>query len=207
LEKAIASTSIGILLLGLLFVAGGFGTFVAGHMEGLLVVFVGVAMLWAGWIGSQAKGLSCLIASFLNTLDASITLASWNYEVNPLVLASGPTLFIAAKMLCSVAIVLFARMAPDPRKGGRILAAGYALILSWNLGQLAISNFQSGSLSGALFWGSASSVAVALVTLIVLALLRGGPGVSWQINNLLRASKCRHVWFGGLRSTDLDFGV
>jgi hypothetical protein len=172
LERAVAPTSIGILLLGLLFVAGGFGTFVAGHMEGLLVVFVGVAMLWAGWIGSQAKGLSCLIASFLNTLDASITLASWNYEVNPLVLASGPTLFIIAKMLCSVAIVLFARTAPNPRSGGRMLVVAFALILSWNLSQLAISNFQSGSLSSALFWGTASSIAVALVTFMVLALRR-----------------------------------
>ena len=173
MERVVAPASIGILLLGLLFVAGGFGTFVAGHLEGLLVVFVGVAMLWAGWIGSQAKGLACLIASFLNILDASITLASWNYEVNPLVLASGPTLFIVAKMLCSVAIVLFARTASDPRKGGRALVLAFALILAWNLGQLALSNLQSGSLSGALFWGTASSMAVAFVTFMALALRRG----------------------------------
>jgi hypothetical protein len=173
LERVVAPASIGILLLGLLFVAGGFGTFVAGHLEGLLLVFVGVAMLWAGWIGSQAKGLECLIASLLNTLDASITLASWNYEVNPVVLASGPTLFIGAKMLCSVAIVLFARTASDPRRGGRALVAAFALILAWNLGQLTISNLQSGSLSSALFWGTASSMTVALLTFMVLALRRG----------------------------------
>jgi hypothetical protein len=178
LERVVAPASVGILLLGLLFVAGGFGTFVAGHMEGLLVVFLGVAMLWAGWIGSQAKGLACLIASFLNTLDASITLASWNYEINPLVLASGPTLFIVAKMLCSVAIVLFARTATDPRRGGRALVAAFALILAWNLSQLTLSNLRSGSLSSALFWGTASSMAVALVTLMVLALRRGRAALS-----------------------------
>jgi hypothetical protein len=173
LERVVAPASIGILVLGLLFVAGGFGTFVAGHVEGLLVVFIGVAMLWAGWIGSQAKGLACLIASFLNTLDASITLASWNYEVNPLVRGSGPTLFIVAKMFCSVAIVLFARTASDPRRGGRALVAAFALILAWNLSQLALSNLRAGSLSIALFWGTASSIAVALVTFMVLALRRG----------------------------------
>lgn len=53
--------------------SGRFGTFVAGHLEGLLIVFIGVAMFWAGWLGSQARGLSCLGAALLNTLDASVT--------------------------------------------------------------------------------------------------------------------------------------
>ena len=172
MERIVAPTALGIFLLGLLFVAGGFGTFVAGHMEGLLVVFVGVAMLWAGWAGSQARGLSCLMASSLNTLDASITLASWNYEINPLVLAAGPTLFIAAKMLCSIAIVLFARSASDPRRGGRILTGAFALILAWNLSQLALSNFRIGLLHSSLFWGTASSTAVSLATFMALALRR-----------------------------------
>lgn len=167
-----APVSVGILALGLLFVAGGFGTFVAGHLEGLLVVFVGVAMLWAGWVGSQAKGLSCLIASSLNTLDAAVTLASWNYEVNPLVISTGPTLFIIAKLLCSVAIVLFARTAINPRKGGYVLAGALALILAWNLSQLAILSFNTRSLTEALFWGTAASVALAFGTLMVIALGR-----------------------------------
>ncbi len=33
--------------------------------EGLLIVFVGVAMFWAGWVGSQARGLSCLGATLV----------------------------------------------------------------------------------------------------------------------------------------------
>lgn len=108
LERVVTPASLAIFLLGLLFIAAGFGTFVAGHLEGLLVVFVGVAMFWAGWVGSQACGLSCLGAALLNTLDASITLATWSHEINPIVLGTGPTLFIAAKLLCSAAIVLFA---------------------------------------------------------------------------------------------------
>jgi hypothetical protein len=177
LERVLGPGALVILLIGLLFVAGGFATFVAGHVEALILVFVGVAMSWAGWVGSQAKGLSSLIAAALNTLDASVTLASWNYEINPLVLAAGPTLFITAKMLCSLAIVLFARTTPDPRRGGRLLAGAFATILAWNLSQLALSSFQFGSLSGALFWGTASSVAVALSTFMVVALRRGRTAV------------------------------
>jgi len=55
LERVVGPGALVILLLGLLFVAGGFGTFVAGHMEGLLLAFVGVAMSRAGWVGSQAE--------------------------------------------------------------------------------------------------------------------------------------------------------
>jgi hypothetical protein len=175
LERIIVPTSIGLLLLGLIFVTGGFGTFVAGHIEGLLVVFVGVAMLWAGWTGSQAKGLSCLLAAGLNTLDAAVTLASWNYEVNPLVLSTGPTLFISSKLLCSFAIVAYARAAEDPHKGGYLLSAALALIMAWNLGQLSIISYHSRSFVETLFWGSAASIAVAFATLMVIALRGGGP--------------------------------
>ena len=167
-------------MLGLLFVAGGFGAFVAGHLEGMLIVFVGVAMLWAGWIGSQARGLSCLVAAGLNTLDASITLASWNYEANPLVLSEGPTLFLAAKLLLSVAIVAFARTAPNPRKGGYLLSGALALIIAWNLGQLAVISYSSRSLFETLFWGSAASIVVALVTLAVVGLRKGGNLRFWR---------------------------
>jgi hypothetical protein len=113
-----------------------------------------------------------LMAASLNTIDASVTLASWNYEINPLVLTVGPTLFVAAKILCSLAIVLFARTAADPRRGGRILTGAFALILAWNLGQLALSNFRFGSMAVALFWGTASSIAVALATFMAVALRR-----------------------------------
>jgi hypothetical protein len=172
MERIMTPAAIGLVLLGLLFVVGGFGAFVAGSLEGLLIVFIGVAMLWAGWKGSQAKGLSCLIAASLNTLDASITVATWNFEINPLVLGTGPTLFIAAKLLASLVIVLFARSVPDPRRGGYILSAAFALIMAWNLSQLALLSFHTRSLSEALFWGSASSLTVAFATLMVLAFRR-----------------------------------
>jgi len=167
-----APMSIGLVLLGLLFVVGGFGASVAGHLEGLLVVCIGVAMLWAGWVGSQAKGLSCLIAATLNTLDASITIASWNYEINPLVLSTGPTVFIAAKLLSSLAIVLFARTVPNPRMGGYMLSTAFAFIMAWNLSQLALLSYHTESLTQALVWGSAATSAVALATFMVIAYRR-----------------------------------
>lgn len=170
MEKTVVPASIGLLLLGLLFVAGGFGAFVAGHLEGMLIVFVGVAMLWAGWIGSQARGISCLIAATLNTLDAAITLASWNYEANPFVVSEGPTLFLSAKLILSFAIVAFARTAPNPRKGGYMLSGALSLIIAWNLGQLAIISYSTRSLFQSLFWGSAASIVVALATLMAVAL-------------------------------------
>lgn len=176
MERIMAPAAIGLLLLGLLFVVGGFGAFVAGHLEGLLIVFVGVAMLWAGWVGSQARGLSCLMAAILNTLDASITIASWNYEINPLVLSTGPTLFISAKLLSSLAIVLFARTAHDPRRGGHLLSAAFSLILAWNLSQLALLSFQRESLTRALFWGTAASFAVGFATLMIVAYRRSRTG-------------------------------
>ena len=169
LERVVTPTSLSLVMLGLVFVAGGFGTFVAGHVEGLLIVFVGVAMLWAGWVGSQAKGLSCLIAACLNTLDASITLASWSYEINPLVLSTGPSLFLMAKLLSSLAIVLFAKTSQNPRRGGHLLSGAFALILAWNLGQLAASSLRTRPLSEVLFWGTAASISVAFATLMVVA--------------------------------------
>ena len=118
MERIMAPAAIGLLLLGLLFVVGGFGAFVAGHLEGLLIVFVGVAMLWAGWVGSQAKGLSCLMAATLNTLDASITIASWNYEINPLVLSTGPTLFVCGETTFVASHSPVREDGPQPEKGG-----------------------------------------------------------------------------------------
>jgi len=173
LGRVVTPSALVIFLLGLLFIAGGFGTFVAGHLEGLLVVFVGVAMFWAGWIGSQARGLSCLGAALLNTLDAAVTVASWGHEVNPIVLSTGPTLFLAAKLLCSVAIVLFARSMPNPSRGGYLLSSAFAFIMAWNLSQLALFSAHAQSLTQALFYGTAASAAVAFATLMALAFRRG----------------------------------
>jgi hypothetical protein len=172
MERVMAPISVGLVLLGLLFVVGGLGASVAGHLEGLLVVFIGVAMLWAGWVGSQAKGLSCLIAAILNTMDAAITIASWNYEINPLVLNTGPTVFIAAKLLSSLAIVLYARTVPDPAMGGYALSIAFALIMAWNFSQLALLNIHRDSLTIALLWGSGATLAVALATFMGVAFRR-----------------------------------
>jgi len=164
MEKLVAPASLGLFLLGLIFAAGGSSTFVAGHLEGILVVFVGVAMLYAGWIGSQARRLSCLIAALLNTLDAAFTIASWNYEANPLVPWTGSTLFLSAKLLMSFAIVAFARTAENPRKGGYLLSVFLAGIMAWNLSQMAILSYHTRSLFESMFWGAAATIAGAVAT-------------------------------------------
>ncbi len=145
----------------------------AGHLEGLLIVFIGVAMLWAG-MGRKPSQRAILFdaAVCLNTFDASITIASWNYEINPLVLSAGPTLFVAAKLLSSLAIVLFARTVPNPRRGGYLLSTAFALIMAWNLTQLALLSFHTASLTQGIVLGKRRSLAVAFATLMVVAYRR-----------------------------------
>jgi len=54
--KDMAPAAIG-LLLGLLFVVGGFGAFVGGHLEGLLIIFVGMESHVAN--PEEGKRLQC----------------------------------------------------------------------------------------------------------------------------------------------------
>lgn len=129
--------AVALLVFGLILEASGFGAFVAGRPEGLLVLFIGLTMFWGGWTLTKAKGFSCGAASALNMADAALTVAYWNFEVNPVVIAAGPIIFLLSKIACSVAIVFFARIHPKPRAGGLLLTALFGIVVAWNLTQNA----------------------------------------------------------------------
>ena len=128
-----------LLVLGLIFEASGFGVFVSGRLDGFIFVIIGVTMFWGGWVLSGAHGFSSAIAAVLNMLDAASTVAYWSFEINPFVVAAGPTAFMVAKIACSLAIMLYAKLHPNPGKGGTILAAFFAVIVSWNLSQYTLA--------------------------------------------------------------------
>lgn len=79
IDNAIFSSALLFLVVGLVFEASGFGTFVAGHLGGLLLVIIGIPMFWAGWNISGAREISCATASALNMFDAASTIAFWNF--------------------------------------------------------------------------------------------------------------------------------
>ena len=128
-----------LLIIGLIFEASGFGVFVSGRLDGFIFVIIGVTMFWGGRILSGARGFSCAVAAVLNMFDAASTVAFWSFEINPFVVAAGPTIFVVAKVLCSLAIMLFAKLHPNPGKGGTILAAFFAVIIGWNLSQYTLA--------------------------------------------------------------------
>jgi len=170
LDKAIFSSALFLLALGLLFEASGFGTFVAGYTGGLLLVVMGISMFWTGWIISGARGFPCATAAALNMFDAASTLAFWNFEINPAVRHIGPTLFLIAKIMCSIVIALYAKFHHAPRKGGLILSVLFGVIVGWNLGQhtlayLGLSDITVGLLLGTLMSFAASSVVVLMLFL------------------------------------------
>lgn len=127
--------AVAFLAIGLLVQAAGFGVLVTGRLEGAILGVIGFTMFWAGWVISGARGIACIVASILNMFDAASTVAFWNYESNPVVLAAGPTVFMIAKIACSLTIMLYARYNPNARRGGMILAAFFAFIVAWNLTQ------------------------------------------------------------------------
>ena len=141
LDKAVFSLGAFSLVIGLLFEASGFGAFVAGQTGGLLLAIIGISMFWAGWVISGAQSFPCAVAAALNMFDAASTLAFWNFEVNPTVLYLGPTLFLTAKVVCSIVIVLFAKFHPAPRRGGLLLSVVFAVIVGWNLSQHILAYF------------------------------------------------------------------
>ncbi|MCW3982072.1 MAG: hypothetical protein NWE81_03040 [Candidatus Bathyarchaeota archaeon] len=154
-----------LLVLGLVFEAAGFALFVAGRLDGLILLVVGLTMFWGGWVTSRAHGIWCASAAVLNMLDAASTLAFWSFEVNPLVVAAGPTIFMFAKIVASIAIVLYAREHPAPRKGGLLLTVFFALIVGWNLSQhlmayLRFTRFTLGIVIGALLSLAVSAIVV-----------------------------------------------
>jgi hypothetical protein len=134
-DQAAFLASIFLLVVGLVFVASGFGIFVVGRLDGVVLIVMGFTRFWGGWTMSGARGVSCATAAVLNMFDAASTLSFWSYEANPLILAIGPTVFLVAKVVCSITIMLFAKVHPNPREGGVMLALFFSLIVAWNLGQ------------------------------------------------------------------------
>ena len=133
--------AVAFLAIGLLVQAAGFGVFVTGRLEGVILSVIGFTMFWAGWVVSGARGISCIVASILNMFDAASTVAFWNFESNPVVLAAGPTVFMIAKVACSLTIMLYAKYNPSARRGGMVLTAFFAFIVAWNLSQHVMFSF------------------------------------------------------------------
>jgi hypothetical protein len=159
-----------LLVLGLVFEASGFGIFVAGRLDGFILIVIGVTMYWGGWILSRARSFSCALAAILNMFDAASTVSFWNFEINPIVLAAGPTIFMIAKIACSLTIMLYAKLHTNPRKGGVVLTVFFAFIVAWNLSQhlmayLGFKDFVYGLLLGTIFSFVAS--AIVLYTLFI----------------------------------------
>lgn len=157
-----------LLVIGLIFEASGFGIFVSGRLDGVVIIVIGVTMFWGGWVMSRAKGLSNAVAAFLNMIDAASTVAFWNFEVNPFVLAVGPTIFLIAKITCSVAIVLYAKLAVNPGKSGAALAGFFALIVVWNLSQHLLAYFGFKGVAFGILVGSVLSFIASAVLLYLL---------------------------------------
>lgn len=157
------SLSIFLVVIGLIFTASGFGILVVGRLDGVIIIIIGVAMFWGGWSLSGARGFPGAVAAVLNMFDAASTVVFWSLEVNPVTLALGPTLFVIAKIMSSLAILLFARLHPNPRKGGIVLSVFFAFIVGWNLSQhlaayLGLKTFEYALLLGTLFSFLASGI-------------------------------------------------
>lgn len=157
------SLAVFLLVVGLILEASGFGILVVGRLDGLIIIVLGVTLFWGGWILSGARGFSYALASVLNMFDAASTVAFWNFELNPVVLTAGPTLFMIAKITCSLAIMLYAKLQVNSRRGGIALATLFTLIVGWNLGQnlvayLGLKGFAFGLLFGTIFSFAASVI-------------------------------------------------
>ena len=170
LDHIIFSFAIFLLVIGLIFEASGFGTFIAGHPGSLLLVIIGISMFWAGWTISGARSFSCAIASALNMFDAASTLAFWNFEINPAVRYIGPPLFLAAKIFCSIVIVLYAKFHHAPKKGGLLLSLFFAVIVGWNLGQHTLAYLGLSDITLGLFFGTLLSFIAASIVVLMLFL-------------------------------------
>lgn len=162
-DYTVFSWAIFLLVVGLIFEASGFGVFVTGRLDGFIFIIIGVTMFWGGWILSGARGFWCAAAAVLNMFDTASTVAFWALEINPIVLAVGPTIFMTAKVTCSLAIMLYAKLHANPRKGGIALTVFFTLILGWNLGQhlaayLGLKGFTYGILLGTMFSFLASAI-------------------------------------------------
>ena len=162
-DYTVFSWAIFLLVIGLIFQASGFGVFVTGRLDGFIFIIIGVTMFWGGWILSGARGFWCAAAAVLNMFDTASTVAFWALEINPIVLAAGPTIFMIAKITCSLAIMLYAKLHANPRKGGITLTVFFTITLGWNLGQhlaayLGLKGFAYGILLGTMFSFLASAI-------------------------------------------------
>ncbi len=170
LDGVIFSFAILLLVIGLIFEASGVGAFIAGSSGGLLLVVIGISMFWAGWEISGARSFSCALASALNMFDAASTLAFWNFEINPAVRYIGPALFLGAKILCSIVIVLYAKLHHAPRKSGFFLSLFFAVIVGWNLGQHLLAYLGLSDVTLGLLFGTSLSFAAAFFIVLMLIL-------------------------------------
>jgi hypothetical protein len=170
LDGIIFASAIFLLVIGLIFEASGFGTFIAGQPGALLLVVIGISMFWAGWSISGARSFSCATASALNMFDAASTLAFWNFEINPAVRSIGPTLFLVSKISCSIVIVLYAKFHHAPKRGGIILSLLLAAIVGWNLSQHTLAYLGLSNVTLGLFFGTLLSFVAASIVVLMLFL-------------------------------------
>jgi len=165
LEYFMFAWAVLLLVLGLIFEASGFGVLITGRWDGLILVVIGLTMFWGGWLMSRARGALCAVAAVLNMFDAASTFVFWSFEANPFVVAMGPTLFMVAKIVCSLAIMLYARVHPNPTLGGFALTITFGLIVGWNLSQhiliyLGLRDITYGVLLGTVFSFIASAIII-----------------------------------------------
>jgi hypothetical protein len=160
--------AVSLLAIGLILEASGFGIFVVGRPEGIILVIIGLTMFWVGWVLSGARSFSCVVAAILNMFDAAFTVAFWNFESNPVVLATGPTVFMVTKVAWSLTIMLYAKLHVNPRRGGIAFATFFAFIIAWNLSQHAMISLGFRDFSYGIFVGSILSFVAALIVLYVL---------------------------------------
>lgn len=175
IDQAVFSSAIFLIVVGLIFEASGFGIFVVGRLDGVVLIIMGISMFWAGWVMSGARGVSCATAAVLNMFDAASTVSFWNFEINPLVRFAGPTMFMVAKIVCSITIMLYAKFHHDSRKGGMMLTLFFSLIVGWNLGQHALAYLGLRIVPYQMYIyiiGAMLSFAVSTVTLLLLFLRR-----------------------------------
>lgn len=175
IDQAAFSSAIFLVVVGLIFEASGFGIIVVGRLDGVVLIVMGLSMFWGGWVMSGARGFSCAAAAVLNMFDAASTISFWNFEINPLVRFAGPTIFMLAKVVCSITIMLYAKFHNNPRKGGMLLTLFFSLIVGWNLGQHALAYLGLRVVSYQVYVyivGAMLSFAVSAVALSLLLLRR-----------------------------------
>jgi FtsH-binding integral membrane protein len=100
--------------------------------------------------------------------DAASTLAFWNFEINPAVRYIGTPLFLVAKIVCSIAIVLYAKFHNAPKKGGLLLSLFFAVIVGWNLGQHTLAYLGLSDITLGLFFGTSLSLVAASIIFLML---------------------------------------